>query len=122
MEARRLTRERCGTGAIGALLYALDYPMESLADPIGRFDFAISLGSMEHALNIPAAVREMARILKPGGRYLLYVPNEEWVHEDQPLETTATGDEWVELLIGAGLGVDSVGKIRDNNRIVGRKP
>lgn len=85
------------------------------------FDFAISLGSMEHALDIPAAVTEMARILKPHGRFLLYVPNEEWIHEDQPLETTAPSSWWVKLCRGAGLWVNVDEKIRDNNRITGWK-
>lgn len=85
------------------------------------FDFAISLGSMEHALDIPAAVGEMARILKPGGKFLLYVPNEEWIHEDQPLETTAPSSWWIFLLNAHGLVVEGDTKMNDNNRITGFK-
>jgi len=85
------------------------------------FDFAISLGSMEHALDIPAAVREMARILKPRGKFLLYVPNEEWIHEDQPLETTAPSSWWISLLESNELMVDTDRKMNDNNRITGWK-
>lgn len=87
-----------------------------------EFDFAISLGSMEHALDIDAAVREMARILKPGGRWLLYVPNEEWIHEDQPLETAAEAEWWVRKLVAAGLVVGNIERVNDNNRITGIKP
>lgn len=97
-------------------------PMESTGCPTNWFDYAISLGSMEHALDIPAAVTEMATILKHGGRWLLYVPNEEWVHEDQALETTAPSSWWIGLLTEAGLEIESDEKIRDNNRIVGWKP
>lgn len=97
-------------------------PMENTGLPDGMFDFAISLGSMEHALDIEAAVNEMARILKPGGRWLLYVPNDEWIHHDQPLETTAPSHWWISLLGAAGLLVGSDEQMRDNNRISGIKP
>lgn len=96
--------------------------MESLLWMNEFFDFCVSLGSIEHALDIPKAVHEMARVLKPRGRWLLYVPNEEWKHEDQPLETTMTGVEWAAILEEAGLTVEKIEKIRDNNRITGSKP
>lgn len=100
----------------------INRPMESTGFLGESMDYAISLGSMEHALDIPAAVREMARILKPGGRWLLYVPNEEWIHEDQPLETAAPAEWWVGMLTEAGLAVGNVEKVSDNNRITGIKP
>ncbi len=98
-------------------------PMENLDTfPKSWFDFVISYGSLEHSLDIPAACREMARVLKPGGRYLNYAPNELWVHTDQPLETTATAEEWTRMLTDAGLTVDQVIQRGDNTIYIGRKP
>ena len=97
-------------------------PMEATDHPDDSFDFAISMGSMEHALDIPAAIREMARILKPEGRWLIYVPNEQWQHFDQPLETTAPSSWWIEQLEAAGLVVAADELMGDNNRISGIKP
>lgn len=105
----------------------LGYPMEDMADegtgiPDSTFDFVISYGSIEHAISIPDAIREFTRVLKHGGRYLLYAPNEDWHHDDQPLETTATANEWMALLEDAGLQIATITRRGDNNIIVGRRP
>lgn len=110
-----------GEGALGSMSLSLS-PMETTGYPSAHFDFALSLGSMEHALDVEAAVVEMARILKPGGRWLLYVPNEEWAHDDQPLETVAPSSWWVGLCEQAGLVVGNDERLGDNNRITGVKP
>lgn len=39
------------------------------------FDLVTCLGSLEHFVDQPAAIREMRRVLKPGGRILILVPN-----------------------------------------------
>lgn len=120
MTARRIDAadDELPQGLTAALL---GVPMERTGLPAASFDFAISLGSMEHCLDIRAAVHEMSRLLKAYGRWLLYVPNELWVHEDQPLETTAPSSWWVELLKGAGLVVVKDERMNDNNRITGYK-
>lgn len=84
-------------------------------------DFCISLGSMEHALDVKQAVTEMSRVLKTGGQWLLYVPTLDWIHEDQPLETIADPKDWVELCKSVNLITDSVTVINDNARIVGHR-
>ena len=96
-------------------------PMEHIPYDDCFFDFAMSLGSMEHVLSIPVALTEMHRILKHGGRFLIYAPNELWLHYDQPLETTATEDEWLEWLGAAGLVVEKTIRNNDNNSYIGRK-
>ncbi|TCS62973.1 class I SAM-dependent methyltransferase [Varunaivibrio sulfuroxidans] len=40
----------------------------------GRYDFVYSLNVLEHIEDDGAAVRELLRVLKPGGRCLIYVP------------------------------------------------
>lgn len=113
-----LSRFDAGIGAV----FGYRGPMESTGYHSDHFDFTLSLGSMEHALDVPAAVREMSRILKPGGRWLLYVPNEEWVHKDQPIETVAPSSWWIEQLEAAGLVVGNDEKMGDNSRLTGIKP
>lgn len=116
--ALAMTEERCS----GLPVWVYNSPMEKLKFTESCFNFVISYGSMEHSLNIAEAVSEKARVLKPGGRFLNYAPNEEWVHEDQPLETTMTAEEWLALYTEVGLVVESVTKINDNNIYVGYKP
>ncbi|HYU79934.1 MAG TPA: class I SAM-dependent methyltransferase [Vicinamibacterales bacterium] len=41
----------------------------------GSFDAVYSMGTIEHFDESPAAVREMWRVLKPGGRAIIGVPN-----------------------------------------------
>lgn len=96
-------------------------PMEQLPYPAGTFHFVISYGSMEHALDIPAAVKEMSRVLVQGGRWLNLAPNEDYHWEDQPLETTMTADEWQPMYDDAGLTVESITKDGANNLYIGSK-
>lgn len=103
-------------------MYILDpNPMESLNWEDNSFDYVISYGSMEHALDIQQATNELARVLKSGGRWLNYAPNEEWIHMDQPLETTMTASEWQAIYDTAGLVVESITKNGDNTIYVGTK-
>lgn len=99
----------------------VDWPMEALECPDGIYDFVISYGSMEHSLDIQQTTNEMSRVLKHGGRWLNYAPNEKWIHEDQPLETTMTAAEWQAIYDTAGLTVESITENGDNTIYVGYK-
>ncbi len=48
---------------------------EALPFPASAFDFVLSHEVLEHVRDDRAAVREMVRVLKPGGRLVLFVPN-----------------------------------------------
>ncbi len=48
---------------------------ESLPLPSSTFDLILSHEVIEHVRDDRAAVREMARVLKPGGRIVLFCPN-----------------------------------------------
>ena len=48
---------------------------EALPFPARAFDFILSHEVLEHVHDDRAAVREMVRVLKPGGRLVLFVPN-----------------------------------------------
>jgi SAM-dependent methyltransferase len=48
---------------------------ESLPLPSGTFDLILSHEVIEHVQDDRAAVREMVRALKPGGRVIIFAPN-----------------------------------------------
>jgi len=50
-------------------------PAEKLKFPNGWFDVITCLGSLEHFVNMDAALDEMARVVKPGGIAVIHVPN-----------------------------------------------
>ncbi len=49
--------------------------MQTLAHREGTFDTIISCETIEHVPDPPRALRELARVLKPGGRLFLTTPN-----------------------------------------------
>ena len=85
----------------------------------GEFDFVVSMGSLEHIVDLGAALDEIRRVLK--GKFMFYCPNEEWTHTDQPNERTAASGEWMALFIEHGLQPSSAHKINDNTRFIGEK-
>ena len=84
-----------------------------------EFDFVVSIGSLEHIVNIGKALNEIHRILK--GRFMFYCPNETWRHFDQPNERTMTDEEWTKLFKKHGLKVTRKQRVGDNTRFIGVK-
>lgn len=64
-------REKCACTAINADACALPFRAAT-------FDVVISSECIEHSLEPLAAVREMARVVKPGGTLVLTTPNRLW--------------------------------------------
>ncbi len=102
------------TGLVTGDSQALPYPDAS-------FDVLSNIGSLEHYLDMPAAVREMARVLRPTGRALVLVPNtfsllnNIWIafrqgrtsiDPYQPIQRYAARLEWQQLLEENGLHVE----------------
>ncbi|MDD1779494.1 MAG: class I SAM-dependent methyltransferase [Candidatus Helarchaeota archaeon] len=96
---------------------------ENLPWPTGYFDHAVILGSLEHFLDPAQAIKETGRVLKPGGKAAILVPNShhiraiynvykfgEILSDDQDYERFATRTEWEHLFISNGLSVASVHK------------
>ena len=55
--------------------HALVAAAEALPYPSDQFDTILSHEVLEHVQDDRAAVREMVRVLKPGGRVVIFVPN-----------------------------------------------
>jgi SAM-dependent methyltransferase len=79
------------------------------------FDLVTCLGSLEHFLDQPRALREMRRVAKPGATLLILVPNAGFLTRRLGLyggtgqvairETVRSLEEWTTLLRDAGLDV-----------------
>lgn len=88
---------------------------EALPFDDGRFDVVTCLGSLEHFLDQPAALREMRRVAKADARFLILVPNAGFLTRRLGLyggtgqvairETVRPLEAWAEQLQEAGLVV-----------------
>lgn len=63
-------------------VHALAMSGEQLDFADGHFDVVTAIEVIEHVLDLPAAVREVHRVLKPGGAFVITAPNR-WF----PIET-----------------------------------
>ena len=95
---------------------------ERLPYPDGHFDLVTNMGSLEHYEDPVRGAAEMARVLAPGGKVALHVPNtfglrwavmHAWrhgeVHDDgQPIQRYGTRAQWTRLLEAGGLHVEQV--------------
>ena len=88
--------------------------------PDNHFDYVVSIGSLEHYLDIAQGVRELARVLKPDSRACVLVPNafgltwnvlRVWRTGDladddgQPVQRFGTRCAWHRLLVQNGLQI-----------------
>lgn len=89
------------------------------AGKIGPFDYAVSMGSLEHVIDLNKALDVIHRLLKPAGRFYFYCPNEKWKHFDQPNERTMSDDEWIRLFAAHGLYVHTKKRWNDSTAFVG---
>lgn len=83
--------------------------------PAGRVEVVVSYGALEHFPDPPAALREVARLLTPGGLFLLMLPALDAYRTDrqdagwyadltgQP-QWNWTRATWLDAFDGAGLG------------------
>ena len=66
-----LTREKSGSKPAAADAAMLPFPGAS-------FDAVVSSEMIEHTVDPLATVRDLLRVLKPGGRFVLTTPNRRW--------------------------------------------
>ena len=97
---------------------------EALPYKSEAFDYITSIGSLEHYENPSQGAQEIARLLAPGGRALILLPNtfgimhNVWtalrngrpVIDKQPIQRYGTIKEWEELLKRGGLQIERVFK------------
>lgn len=109
----QIARQTVGSGVIARV------NGERLSFPEGSFDLAANVGSLEHFIHPQEGIREIRRVLRPGGLAALVLPNSYYladilwhvwrtgysVSHNQPLERFATFREWWELLEEGGLEV-----------------
>jgi len=92
-------------------------PAEQLPFADRQFDFVSCLGALEHFLDPEAALREMKRVAKPDARFLLLVPNADFLLSRLGLyrgtlqssvkEEARSLLEWQELFESVGLRVQA---------------
>lgn len=85
------------------------------------FDYIVSLGSLEHVIDLDRALDNIRELLKPDGQWYFFCPNELWVHQDQPNERTATDAEWVILFAEHGLKTEHKKRWNDSTAFWGGK-
>lgn len=71
------------------------------------FDRLLSFGSLEHFPDVPAAVAEVRRVLRPGATAVLVVPNS-YARTEQPRELRLPRRGWERIFTDAGLLVTGV--------------
>lgn len=97
---------------------------ERLPFPAHAFDYVTSIGSLEHYVHMDIGVQELARVLKPEGQAIIFVPNTfslfhnvymafktGWpVDDGQPLQRYASRGQWEELITANGFVIERVHK------------
>jgi SAM-dependent methyltransferase len=94
---------------------------EALPFRDGCLQHLTCIGTLEHFLSAQRALAEMRRVLAPGGRACLMVPNSrapKWLleakllrrHDEDSHERAATFEQWRRLVTRAGFAVDWVGR------------
>jgi 2-polyprenyl-3-methyl-5-hydroxy-6-metoxy-1,4-benzoquinol methylase len=86
-----------------------------------RYDWIVSLGSLEHIIDLATALHNINAMLKPEGRWYFYVPNEAWIHEDQPNERCGQAGEWKLMFETHGLVTDYIKRWNDSTAMGGIK-
>jgi len=83
------------------------------------FDYIVSMGSLEHIVDLDKALDNIRNLLKPDGQFYFLCPNELWKHYDQPNERAMTDNEWVSLFRDHRLYVKTIRRWNDSTVFIG---
>lgn len=72
-----------------------------------KFDYIVSIGSLEHVLDIGKALDSIRKLLAPNGKWYFFCPNLNWKHNDQPNERALSNVGWITLFQDHGLGTEN---------------
>ncbi len=73
----------------------VDFRVAALADlPAESYDVVTAFDVLEHIPDDSAAIHEVFRALKPGGRFLAHVPRDVWTHADGTTERVPDDEAW----------------------------
>lgn len=84
-----------------------------------KFDYIVSIGSLEHIVDLPTALDNIRILLKDDGKFYFYCPNELWMHFDQPNEQTHNDADWIGLFAAHGLFTHRSTRWNDNTAFFG---
>lgn len=112
--------ELCARRGVNAIRYDIGQPgLNDLKFRDEHFDYIVSLGSLEHVIDLGQALGTIARSLKSGGKFYFFCPNEKYKHFDQPNERTMTDQEWVSLFQQYGLYPFELKRWNDSTALIG---
>lgn len=104
---------------LGDMADGVGLPIFDDVVPGGKFDFIVSIGSLEHIVDLSTALDNIRALLKDDGKFYFYCPNELWMHFDQPNEQTKTDKDWVRLFAAHGLFTHRFTRWNDNTAFYG---
>lgn len=118
-EISRVGLDLCKSRITKAVVF--EETIEKLSGEYAPFDFITAIGSLEHVVDLDKALDNIRELLKPTGKFYFYVPNEKWVHMDQPNERTMKDEEWDTLFFDHGLYSHSSNRWNDSTAFIGGK-
>jgi len=93
-------------------------PAECIPYSDGKFDLVICHTVLEHVIDIETTVREMYRVLKPGGLLHIIAPNYLWPYEPHlRLYMFPLGPKWLVKLFAKALRKEALSYVDDLNFI-----
>ena len=76
-ERVKLSRANCADAGLHDCVHSLSILEHDVSARLGTFDAITCLDVIEHVLDVPLALRNMAALLTPGGVLLLEIPNKD---------------------------------------------
>jgi len=102
-------------------IWTMDAASDAMLSQWLPFDYIVSIGSLEHVVELDKALDNIRKLLRDDGKFYFYCPNEKWVHEDQPNERTMSDAAWEDLFARHGLYTHKRKRWNDSTAFTGDK-